>query len=213
MRHGPCEGRPVPFLQRSDLCLVVCGSLLSCADRPREVAPAPGPQQGATTVHEPEKLVSVESAHLDSLGKPVRVRCATCHAIRDAGVFPESTDGLREFHAGLVVKHGPLSCGSCHVLLSGGEPTLHLSDGTHLMTQDTMRLCAQCHGPKFRDYSHGTHGGMTGYWDLSKGSRTRNHCVDCHDPHSPAFAPSRPVLPPRDRFLPSAHERSERSHG
>jgi formate-dependent nitrite reductase cytochrome c552 subunit len=70
--------------------------------------------------------------------------------------------------------------------------------------RDAMQLCAQCHGPQFRDYTHGSHGGMQGHWDLSRGPRLRNHCVDCHDPHTPQFQPSNPVLPPADRLLPPA---------
>jgi formate-dependent nitrite reductase cytochrome c552 subunit len=71
---------------------------------------------------------------------------------------------------------------------------------------EAMRLCAQCHGPQYRDYKRGSHGGMTGHWDLSRGERTRNNCVDCHDPHAPAYPGTTPVLPPRDRYLRGAHE-------
>ena len=62
-----------------------------------------------------------------------------------------------------------------------------------------MRLCAQCHGPQFRDYGKGAHGGMEGHWDLSRGGRTRNHCVDCHDPHVPAIRQVQPAGRARDR--------------
>ena len=55
-------------------------------------------------------------------------------------------------------------------------------------------------GPQRRDYDHGAHGGMQGYWDLRRGPRTRNHCVECHDVHSPAFGAFRPMPAPRDRF-------------
>jgi hypothetical protein len=65
-----------------------------------------------------------------------------------------------------------------------------------------MDLCGQCHGPQARDYAHGAHGGMTGYWDLSRGPRERNNCIDCHDPHAPAFPKVRPVFAPKDRFPP-----------
>ena len=110
-------------------------------------------------------------------------------------------------HAGLAFAHGPLSCASCHV--AGDQRALHAADGTRVDLRDAIVLCRQCHGPQTRDYDHGSHGGMTGHWDLSAGDRTRNHCLDCHDPHAPAFLPSRPVLPPRDRGLtrhPGAHE-------
>jgi hypothetical protein len=66
---------------------------------------------------------------------------------------------------------------------------------------DVMKLCAQCHGPQFRDYQHGAHGGMNGYWDLSRGGRSRNNCIDCHDPHAPAYVGAIPAPRPRDRFL------------
>lgn len=78
---------------------------------------------------------------------------------------------------------------------------LHLATGEQVPMLQAIRLCAQCHGTQWRDYQRGAHGGMFGYWDLSRGSRTRNHCVDCHDPHTPKFVGGRPVLPPRDRFL------------
>ena len=69
--------------------------------------------------------------------------------------------------------------------------------------REAMQLCAQCHGPQTRDYRRGSHGGMQGYWDLSRGDRVRNHCVDCHDPHAPAFPRFTPLPPPRDRFPPA----------
>jgi hypothetical protein len=64
-----------------------------------------------------------------------------------------------------------------------------------------MRLCAQCHGPQYRDYQNGAHGGMTGNWDLSKGGRVRNNCIDCHDPHAPRYPTVTPSRGPNDRFL------------
>ena len=41
---------------------------------------------------------------------------------------------------------------------------------------------------------------MNGHWDLTKGGRLRNNCVNCHDPHHPAYPLVQPVLPPRDRI-------------
>ncbi len=175
-------------------------------DQPDELQPRPsGTQVGIVTIHESPKLTSVEvPGKTDGAGRPLRVACVTCHAVRDAGGgghFPERAADLREFHVGLVVDHGKLACTSCHVDRVGGAPKLHLSDGTELATSEAMRLCGQCHGSKLTQYERGAHGGMTGHWDLSRGGRTRNHCVDCHDPHVPPFQPSRPVLPPRDRGL------------
>ena len=46
---------------------------------------------------------------------------------------------------------------------------------------------------------------MSGHWDLTKGGRVRNACVDCHDPHQPKYPTYAPVQKPRDRFLQSPH--------
>jgi hypothetical protein len=186
---------------------LLCLALPACnRDQPDVLQPRPSPERaGIVTIHEPLKLTSVEvPGKTDGAGRPLRVACVTCHAVRDAGAgarFPERAADLKEFHAGLVVDHGKLACTSCHVDRAGGPPRLHLADGSELATSEAMRLCGQCHGGKLSQYERGAHGGMTGHWDLSRGGRTRNHCVDCHDPHYPPFQPSRPVLPPRDRGL------------
>ena len=184
--------------------LFFCG----CSCGPSSLEP-PSSQKFAvhtygTTINASPKLVSVVSDKLDSLGRPIRVSCTTCHSTREPKDFPRDASDLRAFHGGLVVNHGDLRCASCHVEQGGIEPKLRLADGRTLPTSDAIELCAQCHGPKYQDYIHGSHGGMNGYWDLSKGPRLRNHCVDCHDPHSPKFQPSRPVLEPIDRNVTGA---------
>ena len=82
------------------------------------------------------------------------------------------------------------------------EIQAYVATGEPLPMTEVVTLCAQCHGPQYRDFKAGAHGGMTGYWDLSRGDRTRNNCVSCHDPHSPKYAGGHPVMPPRN---PSAH--------
>lgn len=170
---------------------------VACGDPPRALRPPPGEPTGVVTIHVPERLTSVATGEVDALGRPERVACVTCHSLRTPEALPASMAELEEFHRGLELAHGELTCGACHVV--GDQSTLRLADGATIPMRDAIRLCAQCHGPQWRDYQHGAHGGMTGYWDLSAGDRVRNHCVDCHDPHVPAFQPSRPVLPPRDR--------------
>ena len=102
------------------------------------------------------------------------------------------------FHQGLTVHHGTNACVSCH------NPTnydqLHLADNRAVEFVDVVTLCAQCHGTQYRSYQHGAHGGMTGYWDLTRGPRQRNGCTSCHDPHAPKYQGAIPMPPPRDRF-------------
>lgn len=161
-----------------------------------EKQPAPAAAAFPVTIHTPPKLTGVPSDHEDALGRPLRVRCVECHSQRQSEE-PRRPEQLDEFHRGLTFKHGELACVSCHD--RGDHERLTLASGEKVPLVDAMRLCAQCHGPQYRDYTRGSHGGMNGYWDLSRGPRLRNHCVDCHDPHSPAYPGFSPAPGPRDR--------------
>lgn len=133
-------------------------------------------------------------------GAPAEVACATCHTTRTSVVTTRQTDDLDEFHQGLIMAHGDLSCLSCHN--PDNYDTLKLADGTSVGFENVMQLCAQCHGPQSRDYRNGSHGGMVGYWDLSRGPRQRNACIVCHDAHAPAYPQLMPVFPPKDIIPP-----------
>ncbi|MFT7639183.1 MAG: nitrate reductase cytochrome c-type subunit, partial [Pirellulaceae bacterium] len=135
------------------------------------------------------------------------VSCSNCHATRSADSLNTKPEKLDEFHQGLQVDHGNVACLSCHN--SENYDTLKLANGQAVDFQNVMQLCAQCHGAKASDYAHGAHGGMTGHWDLSRGPRQRNSCVDCHDPHSPGFPAMKPTFKPRDRFLESTTHHGE----
>ena len=150
-------------------------------------------------VRTPHGPPGVPAGTFDEKGRPVSVACATCHTTKPANADAKLGTPLTQFHQGLVGKHGTLSCTSCHNP-ADGYASLRLADGKGVPYSQVMTLCAQCHGPQFRDYQHGAHGGMTGYWDLSKGGRTRNSCVDCHDPHAPKYPTVSPARGPNDRF-------------
>lgn len=145
----------------------------------------------------------IDAGQKDMFGNAVMVNCSTCHSIRAPNLQTRAADALDEFHQGLIYNHGSLTCLSCHN--PENYDTLRLADQSEIPYTDVMSLCAQCHGPQFRDYQHGAHGGMEGYWDLTKGGRTRNNCIDCHDPHAPRFPMMQPTFKPKDRFLGSPH--------
>jgi hypothetical protein len=127
-------------------------------------------------------------------GTRVTVACSTCHATTKPNPATHTGDELDEFHQGLQFMHGDVSCLSCHN--AGNYDELRLANGIGLQFKNVMQLCAQCHGPQYRDYRNGSHGGMNGYWDLKEGPRTRNNCVDCHDPHAPAYPSMMPIFKP-----------------
>jgi hypothetical protein len=149
-------------------------------------------------IRKPAGPPSVAMGLIDSHGQPITAACNTCHATRAPNANLKLGMTLEKFHQGQKGAHDNLTCVSCHNPQEGYQ-TLRLADGKALPYSEVMQLCAQCHGPQYRDYSHGGHGGMNGYWDLSRGPRTRNNCIDCHDPHSPKYPIVRPARGPADR--------------
>lgn len=159
------------------------------------------PSVHAVTIHEPASLTSIPSDVRDANDASVGIGCQTCHSLPHLVDAPRADASVGGPHAGLVFRHGTNACASCH---DPADPTrLHLATGESVPMTEAMRLCAQCHGPQYRDYTRGAHGGMRGHWDLTRGPRQRNHCVDCHDAHAPAYPQFRPMPPPNDRFPPA----------
>lgn len=140
---------------------------------------------------------------VDALGHAVTLSCASCHANRPPNRMTSRGADLNEFHQSLSFAHGTLKCVSCHH--PGDYNSLRLADGESLPFTRVQSLCIQCHAPQARDYEHGAHGGMNGYWDLTRGPRQRKGCIDCHDPHAPAFPNMVRTFRSHDRFLAPQH--------
>lgn len=163
---------------------------------------AKAPAKKFTTTYRPRPSGSgsgIVTDLRDRKGQLVKAPCGSCHAGKAPALRRKSGESLKIFHSGLKLQHGGLSCLTCHN--NDNYDTLRLADDTEVPFDDLMTLCGQCHGPQKRDYDHGSHGGMTGHWDLNKGPRVRNQCVHCHDPHAPAYVGVMPAPGPRDRFL------------
>lgn len=158
--------------------------------------------QYPVVTRQPPLPQGIPTGTTDPHGQPVSLKCFTCHSVRESNPHTAQSADLDEFHQGLKIAHGQLTCISCHGE-KDGYSSLKLADGRPLAYSESMRLCAQCHGPQYGDYQHGAHGGMTGHWDLTRGGRERNHCLHCHDPHAPQYPQFAPVAGPRDRFPPA----------
>lgn len=185
--------------------LVLLGCAVGCdsgfVDSRREFGPAV-PENAAlhpVEIHSPMTLGVADTTLIDAQGRTIGVACETCHGPTPDLSWAAEPDRPEVFHEAVDLRHGTLTCNACHD--AEDRTKLHLADGELLEVKDAMTLCAQCHGVQFRDYSRGSHGGMNGYWDLERGPRDRNHCVDCHAPHAPAYGQVLPVHPPRDRYL------------
>lgn len=153
----------------------------------------------AVTIRKPSGPPRIATDLVDLHGNAITVACSSCHATRQPNAQNKSVTDLDEFHVGMSFSHGAISCLSCHN--DRDYDALKLADGSRVEFSDVMTLCAQCHGPQMIAYEHGAHGGMTGYWDLTRGPRAKNNCIDCHNPHAPQFPKMRPTFKPRDRFL------------
>jgi len=190
----------VPLLSHPRAALL-CVCVLACGreEPAARVDVVPAPARFSVEVRAHPNVGRLDSARADVRGGVAGTRCNTCHQAWVPGPMATHTDQLDQFHKDMEFQHGPLGCNACHD--DGNREQLRLAGGERIPMADAMRLCAQCHGPQHRDYSRGSHGGMSGYWDLSRGPRVRNHCLNCHDPHVPAWRQVLPAPPPRDRFL------------
>lgn len=185
------------MISLASVILLLSGCETGFKDPSREMAP----KTASTTVHpevihKPDPVAVWNSPLVDDPTVPAHAECGTCHGPNPKNFGAALKPGER-FHTNIEVQHGNLSCTQCH---DPDRTKLHLADGTQFDFSEVMQLCSQCHGPQYRDYEHGAHGGMTGYWDEHRGEQVRNNCTDCHAPHSPAFASVMPVFPPRDRY-------------
>ncbi len=122
--------------------------------------------------------------------------CSECHEPDDDDIDLEIRDLELEHSEKNSFTHGNLEwCFDCHDVTQ--RDSLHLSGGQLIPFEDFQRLCAQCHGRIYTEWTLGIHGRRTGYWD---GPRRASACTQCHDPHDPAFKAIEPMPPPIRAF-------------
>lgn len=114
--------------------------------------------------------------------------CSDCHKL-----FPSPPETSRKLtqHTHVVLNHGiNTRCFNCHHIHDRDSFSNDL--GKAIPYDQPQVLCAKCHGLVYRDWQHGVHGRSNGYWDTRRGPLARLKCIECHDPHQPAFAPMVP---------------------
>jgi hypothetical protein len=119
--------------------------------------------------------------------------CMECHTLLPARWHYQHP--LVEHHD-IILDHGNNRfCLNCH------NPSKRTSfvdyDGSEIPQAEVVQLCAKCHGTIYRDWNVGAHGRPNGFWNASLGGKTKLRCIQCHDPHSPAFKPMAPLSPLR----------------
>lgn len=119
-------------------------------------------------------------------------KCTECHRLFDS---PEATPPWLTQHCEVTTDHGLSDqCLDCHD--RDNRNLLVLSGGRTVPFAESSRLCAKCHGLTWRDWQRGVHGRTVDYWDTSRGPSRRLACIECHDPHAPAYQPMRPLPGP-----------------
>jgi hypothetical protein len=115
-------------------------------------------------------------------------KCSECH--KDFSSMKRRED-LKGEHSNIDFDHGSnLNCLNCH---HQKNRNVYVDQfGGEIPSTQPARLCAKCHGPIHRDWVAGVHGRQNGYWDVSKGERTKLLCIQCHDPHRPKFQLMKP---------------------
>ncbi|MCS1408753.1 MAG: hypothetical protein M2R45_01930 [Verrucomicrobia subdivision 3 bacterium] len=130
---------------------------------------------------------------LDMIKLGWRYNCMECHK----ALTPKwQIDRPMVEHRGITLQHGNNRfCLNCH------HPTNRNAfvdyDGSEIAERDVVSLCARCHGTVHRDWKAGVHGRQNGYWDTTRGQRTKLRCIECHDPHQPKFPTVESLPPPK----------------
>lgn len=212
--HGGCRGfakLPMAAIARRTLTIALLGTaLFACAideshapDTENWTAPSVDTQLYPVAVARPTSAIGLNTTHLESNETAAAIVCATCHLAGSTPAFSTRPGAPGNYHVHVKIEHGGLTCPSCHV--PGKPGWLHRAGGQRFPLVESMELCSQCHGPQRRNYDHGAHGGMRGYWDRARGPRQRNDCIICHAAHSPAYPKVTPVRGPRDPFVKARH--------
>jgi len=121
-----------------------------------------------------------------------KYNCMECHRSLEAKWHLDYP--LME-HRGVELRHGNNRfCLNCHHPENRNAFVDY--DGSGIPESDVVLLCAKCHGPQYRDWRAGAHGRENGFWNESLGETGRLRCIQCHDPHNPAFKDMAPLAAP-----------------
>lgn len=110
--------------------------------------------------------------------------CNNCHTQELGKMLSDEPSG-KKAHWDIKLNHATeeaLSCTTCHN--SNDVEHLRLNSGKEVSYNKSQKVCAQCHSTQFNDWVGGAHGKKLGGWAPP---RVSNTCVNCHNPHSPAF--------------------------
>ncbi len=163
-------------------------------------------------------VVEVDASQIDS--SPIRQMLGDSPTARIGGV-DQSCTACHGALLGTTRRNAPLAqhqhvklnhginddCLNCHD--AEERDKLALRTGQKISFKMSHQLCAQCHGTTYRDWQDGMHGKTLGSWQLQSRQRRSLKCVECHDPHAPAFDSFEPLPGPHTLRMPPEHQKNQ----
>ena len=116
-------------------------------------------------------------------------KCTECHT-QPLNEMNLNSDKTKKAHWNIELVHAGenvMNCMSCHT--ANNMDTLHSFTGKSIDFNHSYQLCGQCHSKQLKDWKGGAHGKRLGGWANPRVTQT---CVNCHNPHQPAFQPRWP---------------------
>jgi hypothetical protein len=108
--------------------------------------------------------------------------CNNCHS---ESLESLQQPGIKKAHWNISLNHAGqdvMNCQTCHSSSNLNELTS--LTGNIISFDHSYQLCRQCHSQQHDDWIGGAHGKRLGGWAPP---RVINNCVNCHNPHEPAF--------------------------
>lgn len=117
--------------------------------------------------------------------------CQRCHKVPLQQMKHDGKDGKTKAHWNLQLKHANkavMNCATCHDTADLNR--LKTVAGEPVAINASWQVCSQCHFKQGSDWAAGAHGKRVVGWAPPRVSKT---CVECHNPHQPAWDHRLPV--------------------
>lgn len=111
--------------------------------------------------------------------------CSNCHTQSLSELQKNTSSESQKAHWDIKLKHAGqdvMDCNTCHN--TNNLDQLVTLTGQALDIDHSYQQCGQCHSQQKKDWIGGAHGKRIGGWAPP---RVVNTCVNCHNPHDPAF--------------------------
>jgi len=111
--------------------------------------------------------------------------CSNCHTKDLRALKAEGSGDMQKAHWNIKIEHAgdeTMQCNTCHSETDLNK--LNSITGSNIDFDESYKSCAQCHSTQHAEWQGGAHGKRVGGWVPP---RIVKSCVECHNPHKPAF--------------------------